>query len=83
MKDVAFGICPLTRERAWEMVRSTRVYHMLKGLREAPKDLEAIVEALLRLSQLAVDLPQVKELDINPMLALEEGCTAVDVRVVI
>lgn len=83
MKDVAFGICPLTRERAWEMVRSTRVYHMLKGLREAPKDLEAIVEALLRLSQLAVDLPQVKELDINPMLALEEGCVAVDVRVVI
>lgn len=83
MKDVAFGICPLTRERAWEMVRSTRVYHILKGLREAPKDLEAIVEALLRLSQLAVDLPQVKELDINPMLSLEEGCTAVDVRVVI
>jgi len=38
---------------------------------------------LLRLSQLAVDLPQVRELDINPLLAMEKGCVAVDVRVVI
>ena len=83
MRDVAYGICPLSRERAWEMVRSTKVYRLLQGLREAPRDLDAIVEALLRLSQLAVDLPQVLEMDINPLLALEKGCVAVDVRVVI
>jgi len=83
MRDVAYGICPLSRERAWEMVRSTKVYRLLHGLREAPRDLDAIVEALLRLSQLAVDLPQVLEMDINPLLALEKGCVAVDVRVVI
>ena len=83
MKDVAFGICPLTKERAWEMVRSTRVYDLLRGLREEPRDVEAVVEVLLRLSQLAVDLPQVREMDINPLMALEKGCVVVDVRVVV
>lgn len=83
MKDVAFGICPLSRERAWDMVRSTRVYQVLKGVRGEPKDLEAVVGVLLRLSQLAVEHPQIRELDINPLMALEKGCTAVDVRVAV
>ncbi|MDP2663302.1 MAG: acetate--CoA ligase family protein [Dehalococcoidia bacterium] len=83
MKDVAFGICPLTRERAWAMVKSTSSHRVLQGLRETPKDVEAIVDALLRLSQMAMDLPEIKEMDINPLLAMEKGCLAVDVRVVI
>lgn len=83
MKDIAFGTCPLTSERAREMVKSTRVYRLLCGLREAPRDVDAVVEALLRLSQLAVDLPQVCELDINPLLVMEQGCVAADVRVIL
>ena len=83
MKDVAFGICPLTRERALAMVKSTSIHRVLQGVRETPKDIEAIVDALLRLSQMAIDLPEIKEMDINPLLAMEKGCLAVDVRVVI
>ncbi len=83
MKDVAFGICPLTRERALAMVQSTKAYRVLQGVRGTPRDIDAVVDALLRLSQMAVDLPQIKEMDINPLLALDKGCVAVDVRVVI
>lgn len=83
MKDVAFGICPLTRERASAMVESTMAYRVLQGVRGAPRDIDAVVDVLLRLSQLAMDLPQIREMDINPLLAMEKGCLAVDVRVLL
>ncbi len=60
----------------------TRIFKLLEGYRDRPPaDLAAIAETLMRLSQLVVDCPAVKELDINPLLADETGVIALDARI--
>ena len=55
---------------------------LVRGFRGAPPaDAEALVDLVLRLSALAEDLPEVAELDLNPVLALPDGCVAVDARI--
>jgi acetyltransferase len=79
LKDVAFGLHPLSDVDAEEMVRSIRGFSILEGTRgEAPSDLGAIVETLQRVSQLVGDFEQISELDINPLLVFEEGAIAAD-----
>ncbi len=79
LKDVAFGLHPLSDVDAEEMVRSIRGFSILEGTRgEAPSDLGAIVETLQRVSQLVGDFEQISELDINPLLVFEDGSVAVD-----
>lgn len=74
LKDVTFYLAPITREEAMQMLRSTRSYALLKGARgQPPVDLEAIADALQRISQLATDFPQIRELDINPFVVGEVG----------
>ena len=56
----------------------------MEGFRgQPPRDVEAIVECIERLSQLSMKLEDVQELDVNPLLAFEKGCKAVDARVII
>ncbi len=84
LKDVAFRLAPLTRLDAKEMVEEVRSYPLLQGARgQARADIDAIVDALLRLSQLVVEWPTIEELDINPLLVLEagQGAVAADVRI--
>jgi acetyl coenzyme A synthetase (ADP forming)-like protein len=86
LKDVVFRVAPLTRSEAEEMVRGIRSYPLLAGARGAqPADVNAIVDSLLRISQMVTDLPQIVELDINPLFAYEDGqgTMAVDARIVI
>ncbi|MCK4268681.1 MAG: acetate--CoA ligase family protein, partial [Actinomycetia bacterium] len=86
LKDVSFRLAPLTEADAREMVLETRSFPLLQGVRGQPKaDVEAVIDALLRLSQLVVDWPQIKELDINPLMVLgeEKGAIAVDVRILL
>jgi acetyltransferase len=67
---------------ARDLIDRTRVVHLLKGYRGRPAaNLEAIDHLLLRVSQLVVNLPQVIELDINPVLANSEGVIALDARI--
>ncbi len=69
MKDVTFHLAPITADEAMQMLKGTRSYALLQGARgQAPVDLEAIAGALQRISQLATDYPQIKELDINPFI---------------
>ncbi len=69
MKDVTFHLAPITAEEAMQMLKGTRSYALLQGARgQAPVDLEAIAGALQRISQLATDYPEIKELDINPFI---------------
>jgi acyl-CoA synthetase (NDP forming) len=73
-KDVSFGIAPLSREEARNMIEQTKAYKILKGTRgRPPRDIDTIVDALLRLGQLAMDYPQIEELDINPLFVMDEG----------
>lgn len=84
LKDVTFRLAPIRELGARRMVEETRTSAILGGVRgEPPSDLDAIVECLLRLSQLAVDCPGVAELDINPLFvyAQGEGAAVADARV--
>jgi acetyl coenzyme A synthetase (ADP forming)-like protein len=84
--DVAFRVAPFDRRDAREMIREIQAYHLLRGVRgERPSDVEAIVESLLRLSQLVIDFPEIMEFDINPLTVFEEGrgVVGVDMRLVL
>jgi len=82
IKDTAVALPPLDVELARDLMQQTRIYSLLKGYRDRPAaDLEAIADALVRLSQLVVDTPALRELDINPLLADENGIVALDARI--
>jgi acetyltransferase len=86
LKDVSFRIAPLSVESADAMIREIRSFPLLRGVRgEAPADIEGIRDSLLRLSQMAVDFPEIIEADINPLLVCPEGqgTVAVDARITI
>ena len=77
MKDVTFHLAPITAEEAMQMLKGTRSYALLQGARgPAPVDLDAIAGALQRISQLATDYPEIKELDINPFIVGPVGMQA-------
>ena len=83
MRDVAFGLAPLSREEAEAMVEATFAGRRLRGYRNVPPaDREAAIHALLRLAQFAHDLPHVQEVEINPLRVQPQGqgAVAVDVR---
>ena len=83
LKDVAFHLAPLTADEAKQMLMSTRTYQMLKGVRgQEGVDIAAIAESLQRLSQLVTEFPQIREMDINPLVVGPLGTTpvAVDAR---
>ena len=78
----AFRIAPLTDVDANELVHEGKAGRLVAGFRGAPPaDAPALVDLLHRLSLLAEDLPEVAELDLNPVIALPTGCVAVDARV--
>ncbi len=86
LKDVSFRLTPITPDEAKDMVRETKAYAMLKGVRgEPPADVASVINVLLRLNQLVQDIPEIVEMDINPLFVYEEGegCIALDVKVVI
>ncbi len=85
-KDVSFRVVPVTREEVLEMIKQVKAYEILAGARgRSRRDVEAIADAILKLSQLAIDHPQITELDINPLIVLEEGkgCFVADVKVLL
>jgi acetyltransferase len=83
LKDISFRVVPLSLEDAHEMIRETKTFPLLRGVRGEPEaDVEAIEKALIMLSQLASDFPQIIEADINPLLVKNrgQGIVAVDAR---
>jgi acetyl coenzyme A synthetase (ADP forming)-like protein len=86
LKDISFRLAPLSEEEAREMLQELKSYWLLSGARgEAPADITAVIESMLRVSQLVTDFPDINELDINPLRVLEEGkgCLAADARIVL
>ncbi len=83
LKDVSFRIAPITKDDAYAMVHEIRSYPLLAGVRgEKPADIDAVVDSLLRLSQLVMDFPRILELDVNPLKVFPkgEGVVALDAR---
>jgi acetate---CoA ligase (ADP-forming) len=82
--DVQFRITPLTDRDAAEMIREIKGYRLLTGYRGHPSaDLDALEETLLRVSRLVEEIPEISELDLNPIFALPpgQGCRIVDARI--
>ncbi len=83
LKDLAFGLAPLSRHEAESMLESTWAGRKLRGFRNLqPADRDAVIDTLIRLARLTYDYPEIEEIEINPLLALPQGkgVVAVDVR---
>lgn len=73
-KDVGFGVAPLTIDQAYGMIASTKAGQLLQGYRGGPAyDMDAVVDVIGRLSQMALDHPSIAELEVNPLLVLPKG----------
>lgn len=85
LKDVSFALSyKFTSEDAKKMLYNTKIFSLLQGVRgESPSDTDAIIEVLLKLSQLVNDFPDIMELDINPLLSFIQGYSAVDIKITI
>jgi acyl-CoA synthetase (NDP forming) len=85
-KESNIRVAPISRREAKAMLESLRGYSILTGARGIkPADIDAVVDAILRVSQLLVDYPKIQELDINPLRVFHEGegCVALDARIIV
>jgi acyl-CoA synthetase (NDP forming) len=84
LRDTAYGVAPLTRRDARRMLGRIKAAPMIEGVRgEKGLDKNFLVESMLRLSQLMVDIPQIREIDLNPVIVFENGGVAVDVKIIL
>ena len=85
MKDVSFALSyKFSKDSAKKLIENTKIFSLLQGVRGEPSsDIDAIIDVLLRLSQLVNDFPEIVELDINPLLSFVKGYSAVDIKIMI
>ena len=84
IRDRAIGLPPLNLPLAREMISRTRVASLLEGYRDRPAAaIDEVALTLVKLSQLLIDVPEITELDINPLIADSEGVLALDARIVV
>lgn len=83
-KDVSFRVAPLSKDDAIEMVSELKAYPLLKGIRgRKPSDINSLAEAIVKVSEMMMELPQISEVDLNPTIAYEVGYRIVDARVLL
>jgi acetyl-CoA synthetase (ADP-forming) len=84
LKDVNFRVAPLTSQDAKEMITQLKAYPLLNGYRGSkPADIEALTAILCNVSRLVMDNPEIKELDLNPVMAYSNGAKTVDARIIL
>lgn len=84
LKDVIFILTPVTTAEAEDMLQYIKGAPLLEGVRgQAGVDQQKLIEIILRLSQLVTDLPEIKEMDLNPVMAFVDGAFAVDARITV
>ncbi|MDX9788009.1 MAG: acetate--CoA ligase family protein [Desulfobacterales bacterium] len=84
MEDISIRIAPINRNDAIEMIKEIKGYGILSGVRgRKPKDVDSLADILLKLSVLAQDFKEIKEIDMNPVMVHETGCLALDVRFIL
>lgn len=84
IKDRAVSLPPLDMNLAYEQIEKTQIYKLLQGYRDVPRaNMDEIALTLVRISNMIAELPEIYELDINPLLADEHGVLALDARVVV
>jgi len=84
LKDISFRILPIEERDAGEMINEIKGSKILKGVRgEGPKDIKAIKNLLLKISQLALENPEINEIDLNPIFVFEKGLQVIDARMIL
>ena len=84
LKDISFRILPIEERDAEEMINEIKGSKILKGVRgERPKDIKAIKNILLKISKLALENPEISEIDLNPVFVFEKGLHAIDARMIL
>jgi acetyltransferase len=84
LKDVSFRVAPLADEDIDEMIKEIKGYKILIGIRgKKAKDIDAIRNILARLSDIAIDNPEINEIDLNPVIVHEKGASIVDSRIIL
>jgi acetyltransferase len=84
LRDVAFAVAPLAPDEAEALIKAIKGYPILRGVRgEAGIDFPALVETIERVARLAVDFPEIKELDVNPIICYPDRVVAVDLRLTV
>lgn len=84
IQDQRLEFPPLNESLASQMIESLKIYPLLKGYRgSAPKNIDKLIEVMIRLSYLAADYPEIEELDINPIIVTDKDVVALDARVVL
>ncbi len=84
MKDVSFALAPLDKKGALDMMREVKGFPLLTGYRgDRPRDIEAVAEVLVKLSEIVAGTDGLKELEINPLIVYEKGVIAVDAKAVL
>ena len=84
LKDVSFRVLPISRTAPKKMVSEIRSFPILNGVRgRPPVDKQAIYELLLTVSEVVEAYPQIQEMDLNPVIAHEDGITIVDARIIL
>lgn len=83
-KDVSFRVCPITEYDANEMIRDIKAFPLLDGFRGAQKaDIKAIVDILLKICKLSLEVQEIDQIDLNPIIALPKGAAVVDARIIL
>jgi acetyl-CoA synthetase (ADP-forming) len=84
LKDVTFKIAPVSIDEAKEMINGLKASALLKGYRNSePVDIDALAQVLVNVSKLLMDHPEIKELDLNPVMAYAKGVNTVDARIIL
>ena len=84
LQDVSFRVAPMTEQDMDEMVREIKGYKLLTGVRgERAGDIGAVKDILAKLNEIAVDNPEIREIDLNPVIVHEKGASIVDSRVIL
>jgi acyl-CoA synthetase (NDP forming) len=84
LKDVTFKIAPVNMEEAKDMINGLKAAALLKGHRNTePVDIDALAQVLVNVSNLLMEHPEIKELDLNPVMAYTKGVSTVDARIIL
>ena len=84
LKDVSFRLVPLSLEDSLEMIKETKGYKLLQGIRgNLPKDVTSLAETIVKISELCSDFPEINEIDLNPTYVYEQGVMVVDARILV
>jgi len=83
-KDVSFRLAPLNKEEAMRQIRETKAFKLLEGVRgQSPSDIDAVANLIVNAGELLVKIPEISEIDFNPVKAYENTCIVVDARIIL